>query len=373
MRAVQTDLGENHGRRVATSYIQNVADWVGSIALAKEEDWEYALPALAAPVASVVVSLDGAMVATLSFYDHAGERQHSLYLAAAPEYGKPVFLQRLEREIARAKQQLPNARYLGIADGAASNRRFLGQHTDRQLIDFFHATEYVGKLAQAADPRRHAEGQRAQWQREHCHMLKHDPKALDVLIGEAAALSRRPGLAQKVRDEAISAWTDFTNHRHQMDYPGFLAEGLPIGSSVTEAGPARPSSSNACAPPACAGRTRARRSSSACAQSPKRPGAGHSSGRRSISSGLNATVNHIIRRPNQHLPKQGAEQLPRDLRGELLQRIAHPADALQAAVDVEETRLWHGALASLVSDALKFFRTPRLSPIFQGALQSTTS
>ncbi|AGA90283.1 hypothetical protein Thimo_1496 [Thioflavicoccus mobilis 8321] len=298
MRAVQTDLEENHGRRVATAYIQNVADWVGSIALAKEEDWEYALPALAAPVASVVVSLDGAMVATLSFYDHAGERQHSLYLAAAPEYGKPVFLQRLEREIARAKQQLPNARYLGIADGAASNRRFLGQHTDRQLIDFFHATEYVGKLAQAADPRRHAEGQRAQWQREHCHMLKHDPKALDVLIGEAAALSRRPGLAQKVRDEAISAWTDFTNHRHQMDYPGFLAEGLPIGSSVTEAGPARPSSSNACAPPACAGRTRARRSSSACAQSPKRPGAGHSSGRRSISSGLNATVNHTIRRPH---------------------------------------------------------------------------
>jgi hypothetical protein len=247
-RAVQADLEENHGRRVAASYIQNVAEWVGSIAMAKEEDWEYALPAFDAPVASVVVSLDGAMipmadaagyreamVGTLSFYDQEGERQHSLYLAAAPEYGKGAFLQRLEREIVRAKQHFPNALYLGIADGAASNWRFLEQHTNRQLIDFFHATEYVSKLAHAAYPRRHAEGQRAQWQQAHCHTLKHDPSALDVLIGEAAGLSRRPGLAQQVRDEAISAWTYFTNHRHQMDYPGFLAEGLPIGSGVTEA------------------------------------------------------------------------------------------------------------------------------------------
>ncbi|AGA91385.1 hypothetical protein Thimo_2667 [Thioflavicoccus mobilis 8321] len=48
---------------------------------------------------------------------------------------------------------------------------------------------------------------------------------------------RRPGLSQKVYDEAISAWSCFTksNHRHQMDYPGFLAEDLPIGSGVTAA------------------------------------------------------------------------------------------------------------------------------------------
>jgi len=32
-----------------------------------------------------------------------------------------------------------------------------------------------------------------------------------------------------------SAWTYFNNHRHQMNYPKFLAEHLPIGSGVTEA------------------------------------------------------------------------------------------------------------------------------------------
>jgi hypothetical protein len=248
VRAVQSDLEQNHGRKVATSYIQNVTDWVGAIATAKEEDWAYALPALDAPITTVAVSLDGAMVpmadsdgyreamvGTLSFYDPAGERQHTIYLAAAPEYGKQAFYQRMEREILRAKQHFPAALYLGIADGAPSNWRFLEQHTDRQLIDFFHTTEYVGKLAQATYPRRQAEAKRTQWQQAHCQQLKHDPAVLDELIGEAARLSRRDALAQTLRDDAYSAWTYFNNHRHQMDYPGFLADNLPIGSGVTEA------------------------------------------------------------------------------------------------------------------------------------------
>jgi len=208
VRAVQTDLEQNHGRKVATSYIQNVTDWVGGIATAKEESWEYALPQLDAPVATVVISLDGAMIpmadsvgyreamaGTLSFYDREGERQHTLYLAAAPEYGKQTFYQRMEREIARAKQQFPEALYLGIADGAAGNWSFLEQHTQRQLIDFFHATEYIGKIAQALYPQRNAEAKRAHWQQEHCHQLKHDPDALDGLIGEAARLSHRSSLS----------------------------------------------------------------------------------------------------------------------------------------------------------------------------------
>ena len=248
VRAVQTDLEQNHGRKVARSYIQNVADWVGTIATAKEKDWEYAMPRLDAPVATVVVSLDGAMIpmadsagyreamaGTLSFYDHEGERQHTNYLAAAPENGKHAFEARMEGEIARAKQRYPEARYLGIADGASSNWPFLEQHTERQLIDFFHATEYVGKIAQALYPQRNAEDKRVRWQHAHCHKLKHDPDALEVLIGEAARLSRRSSLSQQVRDGAYSAWTYFNNHRHQMHYPEFLAEGLPIGSGVTEA------------------------------------------------------------------------------------------------------------------------------------------
>ena len=247
-RAVQRDLEQNHGRAVAKSYIQHVAEWVGNIATAKEEDWAYELPKLHASIETVVVSLDGAMipmadsdgyreamVGTLSFYDLEGERQHTIYLAAAPEYGKREFSQRLAREIVRAKQHYPEARYLGIADGAPSNWSFLEQHTQLQLIDFFHVSEYVSKLAQARYPQRNAEDKRARWQHEHCSNLKHDPKAVERLIEEAATLSRRTSLSRALRDGAYSAWTYLNNHRHQKDYPGFHAANLPIGSGVTEA------------------------------------------------------------------------------------------------------------------------------------------
>lgn len=246
--AVQRDLEQNHARAVAKSYIQHVAEWVGNIATAKEEDWEYELPKLSASIETVVVSLDGAMipmadsegyreamVGTLSFYDFQSERQHTIYLAAAPAYGKREFTQRLAREIARAKQHYPEARYLGIADGAPGNWSFLEQHTELQLIDFFHVSEYVNKLAQARYPQRNAEDKRSRWQHEHCSNLKHDPKAVARLINEAAILSRRTSLSRALRDGAYSAWTYLNNHRHQMDYPGFLAENLPIGSGVTEA------------------------------------------------------------------------------------------------------------------------------------------
>jgi hypothetical protein len=56
-----------------------------------------------------------------------------------------------------------------------------------------------------------------------------------VLIGEAARLSQRCSLAQKVRDDVLSAWTYLTNHRPQMDFAGLTAAGLPIRSRVTEA------------------------------------------------------------------------------------------------------------------------------------------
>jgi len=203
VRAVQRDLDQNHGRQVAASYIQNVAEWVGSIAEAKEEDWDYALPPLAGGIATIAISLGGAMipmadsagwreamVGTLSFDDHEGERRHTIHLAAAPEYGKQRFNARFAREIARAKQHYPEARTVGIADGAASNWAFLDQHTESQLIDFFHASETIGKLAQAHWPKRGSEQKRAAWQHTQCRRLKQDRSVIDELVADAATLSR---------------------------------------------------------------------------------------------------------------------------------------------------------------------------------------
>jgi len=93
---VCTDLEENHGRKIAASYVQNVTDWVSGIACAKEEQWEYATPKLDEAVKTVAISLDGAhmpmkeegyrqaMVGLISLYNYEAKRLHTIYLGEAP-------------------------------------------------------------------------------------------------------------------------------------------------------------------------------------------------------------------------------------------------------------------------------------------------
>lgn len=131
-----------------------MSEAVGSVVQAKEEAWSYAPPNEDSQIATVGVGLDGtcmlisedgyreAMVGTVSLYDREGERQQTIYLGAAPEYGKKSFLERLEREIEQAKKRYPEAKFVGIADGAESNWKFLGKQTEEQILDFYHASGY---------------------------------------------------------------------------------------------------------------------------------------------------------------------------------------------------------------------------------------
>ena len=139
----QKDLEMNHNRQVARSYLQNVSDAVGMIVLAKEETWKYEPKSLDRPVKTVSVGLDGtcmllckegyrqAMVGTVSLYDRKGDRQHTTYIAAPPEYGKDAFIKKLERIVGLAKEKYPKATFVGIADGAKDYWSFLKQHTDK--------------------------------------------------------------------------------------------------------------------------------------------------------------------------------------------------------------------------------------------------
>ena len=93
------------------------------------------------------------MGGTISLYDGEGERQHTIYLGATPEYGKQRFLERLEREIQQTKARYPSATYVCIADGAESNWKFLNQHTEEQILDFYHASGYLGIVAEILYPK----------------------------------------------------------------------------------------------------------------------------------------------------------------------------------------------------------------------------
>jgi hypothetical protein len=245
-RDVQRDLAENHARPVAVSYLQRLSEAIGTVVQAKETDWAYALPALEVPVASVAVGLDGtcmllcedgwreAMVGTIALFDAQGQRQYTLYVAAPPEYGKQTFLDRLERELDRVKAAYPQATYLGLADGAESNWRFLNPRTDVPLIDFYHASGYLQAVAEAAFPRAEDKLQRAQWLHARRHQLKHEPGAARTLLDEMQRLPTTE-LNTTQREKLESAITYFNNHHHQMDYATALDHHWPIGSGVTEA------------------------------------------------------------------------------------------------------------------------------------------
>jgi hypothetical protein len=243
---VQIDLAENHGRSVSRCLIQDVADAVAAVAMAKEEDWSYALPRFEVPPATVAISLDGTcmlmgedgwretMVGTLSFYDKDGERQHTIYLGATPEYGKAKFLGRMEAEIGHAKAKCPDAHYVGIADGAKGNWEFLGRHTDVQVTDFWHAAEYLGKAA-AVLYRGHPRTREA-WLEDACHRLKHEPGGAEWVLKRLRTLARERPWA-KGDEDVQRAITYLANQSvaGRMDYAGRVAANEPIGSGVTEA------------------------------------------------------------------------------------------------------------------------------------------
>ncbi len=201
---VQADLAENHGRAVARAFVQDVADAVATVALVKEQAWEYDLPAFEEPVATVTVGLDGtcllmcgdgwreAMVGTLGFYTKDGERLHTVYTAATPEYGKLTFMERFDRELDRAKAACPGATYVGLADGAKDNWIYLDLVTQEQVVDFYHAAQYLWKAAEALFTGAAAAGLRP-WVEGWCHRLKHEPGAAAALIADLEARGRRVG------------------------------------------------------------------------------------------------------------------------------------------------------------------------------------
>ena len=241
-REVQRDLRENHGREVALSYIQRLSEAVGSIVQAKEESENYAPPEMDSKITTVGIGLDGtcmlmceegwreAMVGTISLYDDEGERQHTIYLGATPEYGKQRFLERLEREIQQTKARYPSATYVGIADGAESNWKFLNQHTEEQILDFYHASGYLGIVAEVLYPKQLIA--QKEWLKDSCHQLKHELGTAQKLYDQMLQLIVAE---ENIMEKLQASITYFRNHLSQMQYSQFRQKHYPIGSGVTEA------------------------------------------------------------------------------------------------------------------------------------------
>lgn len=240
---VQRDLEVSHNRNVARSFLQNVANFVGGIAEATEQKWEYTIPEQTESVKAITISLDGttirmakdgyreAMTGAISLYNGADNRLHSIYIGASPEYGKEKFITRLEKEIYAVKLQYPNAEYIGVADGAKTNWDFLEKHTNFQILDFYHAAEYLADASYAVST---SEKERKLWLDDACTQLKHDNNGAEKLLIEMKKIVTDK-LSDAVKNKLKTAITYFTNQKHRMDYPCYRSLDFPIGSGVTEA------------------------------------------------------------------------------------------------------------------------------------------
>lgn len=281
--ATQKDLAINHNRDISHRVLQRLAEAVANVVQIKEETWSYTVPDLHdTEVKTISIGLDGtcmlmcggayrqAMVGTIALYDEAGERQHTMYIAAPPEYGKDTFKARLTREIERASGLYPSAIKIGVADGARDNWDFLINHTDKQTLDFYHATEYLAGVSNTVFSSA-IEGKR--WLKDRCHELKHTLGSAQTILeemkrfeqsilneqpilwvashpneavkgmlqkqAEAAAKQTKPTRSKKEQQQKslTSAITYFTNNieKSRMNYAESIALNHPIGSGVTEA------------------------------------------------------------------------------------------------------------------------------------------
>ena len=249
--AICEDLLECNGRKLSRNYAKKLSDYVGTIAQCYDSDWQYDLPTFERRITSVGVSLDGtcilmhndgwreAMCGSIALYDGQGERLHTIYCSASPEYGKERFKEKFSREILRVQEHLPKALYVGVADGAKDNWSFLKQYTQRQILDFYHASGYIGRAANVIfdkkDKQKHA------WIKDWCHQLKHKQGAAGRLIKLLQEHRQKlsgdlPGKDYIERDEELRiVITYFENNRGRMSYGRHLKQHLPLGSGVVEA------------------------------------------------------------------------------------------------------------------------------------------
>ena len=120
---------------------------------------------------------------------------------------------------------------LAISDAGNGLEDFQRQNFPRaeRMLDFFHASEHVGRMAQAVHPRDldEAKRQTSVW----CHTLKHVGGS--ALRSEWEQLDTGPWSDERREIYRVELGY-FRNHEHKMDYPRYVANGWQIGSGPVE-------------------------------------------------------------------------------------------------------------------------------------------
>lgn len=123
-------------------------------------------------------------------------------------------------------------RWVALSDGGSGLEDFLRENFPRVeaiILDFYHVTEYLGKLSKALFAGR--DEQAEAWRQEWCHRLKQEGGGVVLEALRQLDLRGRPRAARATYAEVV---TYFENQVHRMDYPSYRAKGWQIGSGPVE-------------------------------------------------------------------------------------------------------------------------------------------
>jgi hypothetical protein len=169
--------------------------------------------------------------ATVSYYDHHGERLCTRRMARMPEANKATLKSQLTAEVMGALSRKPDLRIVKVADGAPDNWSYLGETLPfgEEVLDFYHAAEHLGAALGAA----YGEGTPTYHERLETlsTVLRDEPQGADKVMGALCRLRTRYPRRQAIH----TALSYFRDHRHRMRYAALRAQNLPIGSGVVEA------------------------------------------------------------------------------------------------------------------------------------------
>jgi hypothetical protein len=186
--------------------------------------------------------------ATVAVYDRSGRRLGTVYLGRMPEPGQKTLSRQLTALLNAVLTQWtgPLPRFAYVTDGGYHQTEYFRRVLRRMnhprhpgvrlawewVIDFYHASGYVYKLAEALftdRSRAHA------WARKMCRWLKEKPRGIYRVLHSAAALRHRRMMLGKRREQYRDAYNYLRKRIRFLDYSQYRANHLPIGSGVTEA------------------------------------------------------------------------------------------------------------------------------------------
>ena len=187
-------------------------------------------------------------VGTITVYDRRGHRLGTVYLGQMPEAYQATLSDQLTRLLTEVLREWDGRwpRLVYVTDAGYHPTEYFEEVLQRmedprrpgrclewvRVVDFYHACEYLAKLALVLfdAPEAHAA-----WLKKMRHWLKYEWNAVFRILHSAAHYWGKRALSRAEQEAYDKAYSYLNNHKDWMDYREYRRQGLPIGSGVTEA------------------------------------------------------------------------------------------------------------------------------------------